>query len=512
MKNKITIFLIVLLSSFIFSCKDYLDRPPYGVLTNDNFYQNPDQLLQALTDAYNTVGYYDFEMALFGFGDIMTDDALKGGTSDGDQRAMFDLSYFIALPSNALDLSLWKQCYQAIYKCNLVIEKAVKVESLNPVLVKRIVAEAKFMRGLYYYHLASTFGGLPLVTKPLDPSEMTVVRSTADETWNQIEKDFSEAANELPLKSGYTSADNGRATSGAANAMLAKTYLIRQKYAEAEAALKKVVSSGEYSLVNDFGKIWTKEFENSSESVFEIQHLATKTGWTDTEGTVINIFCTSRNNGGWGFQCPTEDLNQEFEPGDPRRIYTFTQTGDVFGGNDRENNSLSPTGFYNRKVRLGKDEQNWNSGSDQPYNVRYLRYADVLLLYAEVLNENGKQQEALIYLNMIRDRARASNPVDPRRIFQVEQIIVDLPVIVSTDKNELRKKIWHERRVELACEYHRRVDLIRQKRYGDIMRAYAQKWDTDKGRNFNDSYHYLCPIPQEEIDRSNLSISQNAGY
>src|SRR5665648_774781 len=88
MKNKITIFLIVLLSSFIFRCKDYLDRPPYGVLTNDNFYQNPDQLLQALTDAYNTVGYYDFEMALFGFGDIMTDDALKGGTSDGDQSCL----------------------------------------------------------------------------------------------------------------------------------------------------------------------------------------------------------------------------------------------------------------------------------------------------------------------------------------------------------------------------------------------------------------------------------------
>ena len=511
MKNKLLI-LALILTTLSFSCQDYLERPPYGVLTTESFYTNPSELLQALTEGYNTVGYYEFEVGLFAFGDIMTDDALKGGSSDNDNRDMHDLAYFFALPSNRRCLLLWQDCYKAIYKCNLVIEKAPNVESQNPELVKRIVAEAQFLRGLYYFHLASTFGGLPLVTKSLLPSELSLTRSSADETWNLIEKDFLEAANNLPKKSGYAAADIGRATSGAANAMLAKTYLIRQKYSEAEAALKKVVESGEYTLVPDFGKLWTKAYENSSESVFEIQHKGTKSGWMDTEGTVINVHTMSRNNGGWGFQCPTEDLRLEFEPGDPRRIYTFTQTGDIFGGNDKINNSYSPSGYQNRKTHLGKDEQDWVSGSDQPYNIRYLRYADVLLLYAEVLNENNKPQEALIYLNMVRDRARLTNPIDPRRIFQVEQITVDLPIVTTTDKSELRQKIWKERRVELACEYHRRVDLIRQKRFGTVMRAYAQKWATEKGANFNDSYHYLCPIPQQEIDRSNLSITQNPGY
>lgn len=512
MKNKSILFLTLVLTTFSFSCQDYLERPPYGVLTTENFYTNPPELLQALTAAYNTVGFYDFEVSLLAFGDIMTDDALKGGSNDNDNRAMHDLSYFFALSSNSMCLSLWQTCYKAIYKCNLVIEKAPNVESQNPELVKRIVAEAKFLRGIYYFHLASTFGGLPLVTTSLRPSELSLSRSSADETWNLIEKDFSDAANNLPKKSGYSATDIGRATSGAANAMLAKTYLMRQKYSEAEAVLKKVVDSGEYALVPDFGKIWTKAFENSSESVFEIQHLATKSGWADTEGTVINIHTMSRNNGGWGFQVPTEDLRQEFEPGDPRRIYTFTQTGDIFGGNDIINNAQSRSGYHNRKTHLGKNEQNWHWGSDQPYNIRYLRYADVLLLYAEVLNENNKPQEALIYLNMVRDRARATNPLDPRRIFQIEQITVDLPVVTTSDKNELRQKIWKERRVELACEYHRRVDLIRQKRYGIVMREFANKWNTDKGRFFKDEIHYLCPIPQQEIDRSNLSIIQNPGY
>ena len=220
----------------------------------------------------------------------------------------------------------------------------------------------------------------------------------------------------------------------------------------------------------------------------------------------------SRKNGGWGFDCPTEDLRREFEQGDPRIIYTLTVTGDVFGGDQTINNIDAPYGYHNRKVHLGKNEQNWHWGSDQPYNIRFLRYADVILLYAEVLNENNKPNEALTYLNMIRDRARSTNPRDPRRIHQIMDIVVDLPIVTTTDKVELRNKIWHERRVELAMEYHRRIDLIRQKRYGTVMRQYASIWDNTKGAYFKDEIHDLCPIPQDEIDRSHGSITQNPGY
>ena len=408
--------------------------------------------------------------------------------------------------------SFWNTIYSGIYQCNIVIQKAPAIESQDATLVPRIVGEAKFLRGMYYFHLASVFGGVPLVLTPLAPGELTLERSTSDATWDQIEKDFTEAAAALPVKSAYPAADLGRATSGAAYAMLAKAYLMRQKYALAETALATVVSSNGYTLVNDFGKIFTKPYENGTESVFEIQHQNTNSGWIDqTEGTWIPLYCGSRLNGGFGFDCPTVDLKNEFEPGDPRLIYTLTFSGDVFYGGEIIDNSQSPTLYHSRKVALGTNELS-NPTYDQGYNIRFLRYADVLLLYAEVLNENGKPTDALTYLNMVRARARTTNPVDPRRVSQVVHITVNLPNVTTTAQGDLRSKIWHERRVELGMEYVRRFDLVRQKRYGPVMRAYATTYNNDKGSAFNDAYHNLWPIPLNDINTSNQKITQNPGY
>lgn len=508
-KNIFSIVSILILTMMV-SCEDYLSRPPYGVLTEDIFYNTPEQLLQGLTAAYDYLGRPDFEEPLFVLGNIMTDDSEKGGGNINDAPSMYELSRFRAVASNTVCLQLWRVCYAGIYNCNIVIEKSGGVEDINPELVARIRAEAKYLRGLYYFHLASTFGGVPLVITPLSPSELQVERASFDATWDQIEKDFSEAAQVLPLKSKYSGTDLGRATSGAANTMLAKAYLMRQKYSQAESALTNVVSSNQYSLVDDYGKIFTKPYANGIESVFEIQHKNTQSS-DGSEGSGLNRYCWSRKNGGWGYDEPTEDLKNEFGTSDPRLIYTLTFTGDIFRGNDVIDNSESLAGYHNRKIYLAPDERD-NPINDQSYNIRYLRYADVLLLYAEVLNENGKPSNALTYLEMVRDRARATNPVDPRRVSQVVNITVDLPLITTTAKDDLRLKIWHERRVELAMEYHRRFDLIRQKRFGNVMRAYASNYQNDKGSLFNDNYHNLCPIPIEEIDRSEGIITQNPGY
>jgi len=510
MKKNIFSIVSILILTMMVSCEDYLDKPPYGVLTDDIFYNTPEQLLQGLTVAYNYLGESGFETPLFTFGNIMTDDSEKGGGDINDQPAMYELSRFRAVASNGICLQLWTVCYEGIYNCNIVIEKSSVVEDINPELVGRIKAEAKFLRGLYYFHLASTFGGVPLVLTPLSPSELQAERASLDATWDQIEKDFSEAAQVLPLKSEYSEADLGRATSGAAYTMLTKACLMRQKYSQAETSLANVVSSNQYSLVDDFGKIFTKPYENGIESVFEIQHNNTASSG-GSEGSGLNRFCWSRKNGGWGFDCPTEDLKNELGTGDPRLIYTLTFTGDIFSGNDVIDNSESLTGYHNRKIYLAPEERD-NPKNDQGYNIRYLRYADVLLLYAEVLNENGKSQEALTYLNMVRERARNTNPMDPKRTHQEIVISIDLPQVTVNNKDELRAIIWRERRVELAMEYHRRFDLIRQQRFGQVMRAFAANNQTDKGSLFNDSYHNLCPIPVEEIDRSNGIITQNLGY
>ena len=150
-----------------------------------------------------------------------------------------------------------------------------------------------------------------------------------------------------------------------------------------------------------------------------------------------------------------------------------------------------------------------------PYNIRIIRYSDLLLLYAEALNENGKSSEALTYLNMVRRRARNTNPLDPRKDKQTYVPAVTastLPDITTTNQDELRQIIWHERRVELAMEGWRRDDLMRQKRFGKVMRDYAKKYGVEKGAKFNDSRDYLLPIPQGEIDKSNGILKQNPGY
>lgn len=149
------------------------------------------------------------------------------------------------------------------------------------------------------------------------------------------------------------------------------------------------------------------------------------------------------------------------------------------------------------------------------YNIRMLRYSDVLLLYAEALNENNKPEQALIYLNQVRQRARQTNPKDPRRSAQayVPEVTENtLKDVTETNKDRLRTAIWHERRCELAMEGWRRDDLMRQKRFGEVMRGYAQKYNVSKGRNFDDARDYLLPIPQSERDKSNNILTQNPGY
>lgn len=145
-----------------------------------------------------------------------------------------------------------------------------------------------------------------------------------------------------------------------------------------------------------------------------------------------------------------------------------------------------------------------------------MRYADVLLMYAEALNENGKSVNAIPYLNAVRRRARGSNPLDPKREKQnfipATDPAASIPDILITDKEALRQAIWTERRLELAMEGHRRYDLVRQKRFAAIMKTYSSKYNVDKGKLFSEGRDYLLPIPSNEITLSQGTITQNPNY
>jgi hypothetical protein len=362
-------------------------------------------------------------------------------------------------------------------------------------------------------------------------------KSSTATIWNQIEQDLVFAKNHLPLKSEYPKADLGRITKGAAQTMLANAYLFQKKWALAQQEAKEVILSGEYQLEPEFHDIFQiKKTDFGKESVLEVPHTTTNTGWGDeSEGTVIPVYCRSRNSGGWGFNCPTFDLLAEFEPGDPRLGHTFLFDGDIYE-NEVQFNQYSPSHLCSRKVFLTPSERVGFDSSDAPFNLKIIRFAEVLLIHAEAACENGDLQEARNSLNLIRKRARQSNPVDPKASFrnynkvqisknqykQYDFINYDfteaasnkanlLPDVITNDQERLREAIRHERRVELAMENKRFYDIIRWGNAEEHFHRFAIKWKTGKGAQFRKNINEVFPIPQDELDL-NPRMTQNTGY
>lgn len=517
MKKIIYIAGLLFAGMTLYSCS--LDIPSYGKTTTNNYYKTESDIEQALTGAYLQLRTTWNEYALnhYFIGDCTTDDALKGGGNDADRAEVQELSNFMVTTTNSEVARRWEILYRLIERCNDVIYYAPNAIG-NQKQLSRYINEAKALRAFGYYCLVTTFGDVPLVISPETPDKILTMGRTAKETvYSQIEKDLTDAET-LPSKNDYSSDDAYRVTRGFAKAMLAKLYMFQGDYTKAENVLRQIVEvDKDYALLDDYGKNWRPEYENSSESVFEIANkMYDKTIATGTN--VPHFFTTRRGTGysGYGFHVPTKDLYDAFEKDDPRITYVFTQTGDEYvGDTEPQDNTESPSGFHDYKMTVpAKDKEGYDVWMIS-YNIRIIRYSDILLMYAEALNENGKSAEALIYLNMVRRRARNTNPKDPRRSRQTYVPVVTertLPDITTVNKDDLRKSIWHERRCELAMEGWRRDDLMRQKRFGEVMRAYASKYNTTKGANFDDGRDYLLPIPLGEIDKSHGLLKQNPGY
>lgn len=506
----------MLVSWSLTSCN--LDEPTYAKTTSKNFYKTQSQVEEALTGAYLQLRttWNEYALNFYFVGDCSTDDALKG-SSDGDRAEVMELQNFTVYTTNGEVGRRWEILYRLINRCNEVIAYAPTATG-DKTLLKRYENEAKALRAFGYYSLVTTFGGVPLLTQPMTPTEiLKVPRASKEDIYAQIIQDLTDAS-ELPAKKEYSEAEQYHATRGFAKTMLAKTYMFLGDYVNAEKVLHDIVEvDGDYALLPDYGMNWRKEYENSSESVFELPNkIQDKSIAT---GTNVPHYFTSRDvtgYQGYGFHVPTTDLFNAFDKDDPRQTYVFTRTGDRYIGDAQpQDNHQSATGFHDYKMTVPTADKQGYDVWMISYNIRMIRYADVLLLYAEALNENGKPQEALHYLNMIRQRARNTSPMDPRKDMQAyvpPTTSASLPDITTTNKDELRRAIWHERRVELAMEGWRRDDLMRQHRFGEVMRAYAAKYNVQKGRAFDDNRDYLLPISQGEIDKSNNVLTQNPGY
>ncbi len=494
MKKIISLFFVTVALS---ACqKDFLEKKPIVGVTEENFYRTEADAIAAVNAAYATL---QFQLSPAGhfrwfWGDIMSDDAVKGGSGDNDVNALLQLETFKGPTNTDLLESEWGASYEGIHRANVVLEKVPGI-SMDETLKARILGEAKFIRAWNYYNLVIMFGGVPLADHVLAPSEYNMPRATAEEVWNLIEEDLTEAARDLWKRSQYPESDLGRITLGAAQALLVKTYLWREKWAEAKATAEAIINSNEYKLVANYADIFPLYGENNEESIFEIQYMNASGGnWgknNANEGSFTNVFTRARGQfAGFGFNIPTQDFVDEFfKEGfeDPRLRSTVFRLGDAMG--DRGIFTIAATGdmpflYYPKKYFSNKSEDAPfgdpapNGGS----NDRVIRYADVLLMHAEAAYRTGDEAAAKASLNKVRAR-------------------VNIPAIAATG-SALFDAIMRERRLELGLEAHRFFDLVRTKRAPQVLGALG----------FVAGTHELFPIPQSQILATNGALIQNPGY
>lgn len=493
MKTKISISIILMAFLFItVGCEDFLQKDPQGELTQEAFPVTSSDALLATNAVYSTIRSWSYNSGGFPIMDIMSDDAHKGSNPNDQLPTVGPYEKFnYTTTQDGLD-RWWSSLYEGIKRANVVKEKVPLID-MNTDLRNRYVAEAGFLRGLYYFDLVRAFGGVPKVTLTIPPPK--VLRSTAAEIYDLIIADLEYAITNLPDKSAYGPADAGRATKGAARSLLAKVYLFRDDFVNAEKYALEVIISDEYDLEPVFADANGKLGEHGVESVFEV-------GAMEVDGAGGNQYANTQGvrgspNKGWGFNRPSLDLRGSFETGDPRLEATIIDLGETLDGvlilgdgttpdeTLDEGDNVIEVECYNQKI--------WYPGNTTTtqwgHNRRLIRYADVLLMAAEALNENDNPDDALLYLNEVRRRARQGN----------NSI---LPDITETGKGALRDIIIEERRHELALEGHRFWDLVRTDKAASVLGPLG----------FVTGKHELFPIPQNEIDISQGSLEQNPNW
>lgn len=492
MKSIQKIFITLLTFSLI-SCSDFLDIKPQSELTQEAFPTTAADALLATNAVYTTLRGWHYHSGGYPILDIMSDDTHKGSNPNDQLNTLGPYDNFTFTPTqDGLD-RWWATLYEGIKRANVVIEKVPLIE-MDTNKRGRYVAEARFLRGLYYFDLVRAWGGVPLVLTTTPP--LKVPRATADEVYEQIEKDFLFAASRLPYKSEYASQDLGRASKSAAKAFLAKMYLFRKDYVKAEQYALEVINGVDFfDLETNFAHANSREGEHGVESIFEI-------GAFETASVLGNQYANTQGvrgtpNRGWGFNRPSENLRFAFDPADPRMDLTIIDLGEILDGILIQGDGTTPDFIYdddnNIIERECYNQKVWIPGLSTDtqfgHNRRLMRFADVLLMAAEALNENNKPGDAHIHLNRVRARARHGNP----------EILPDITV---TDKDALRNIILNERRFELALEGHRFWDLVRTGKAPEVLGPLG----------FEAGKHELLPIPQNEIDISQGTLNQNLNW
>jgi len=497
MKKLIIIAAVCILSA---CSNDFLEVYPETSLNVANFYQNQDHFITSTNACYIGLRNYN-KTSAWAVAEIPSDNSsyMLNSVSNAYLRgpSAYDMFLEYVAPDWGYGAMFWKNAYKGIYDCNVLLREIERDITWDDEAIKdRCKGEAYFLRGLYYFDLVRSYGGVPIVTKVITASEaVDTKRATVEQVYEVIINDLKEAI--IHFSKAKDVEENGRASLGAAKALLGKVYLTLHDYPAAEKELHDVIISQKYSLLDDYAALFDPANKDFTETIFAVQYSE---GSVALANNFIFWFAPSTSKGevtlrpainislaNHGANQPTQDLIDAFEPGDLRKDVSIKWwTGPDW---DLVVRDIPYCGKYKPPVSAPDDRC-----SD---NMPILRYSDVLLMYAEALNNQGKTGQAIPYVEQVRNRAGLMNSLAGNNQSQLDDIIA------------------HERQVEFCFENHRWNDLKRTGKILEVMTAHVAREKSLKpwlaALDYTvDPKKFLLPIPTQEIVANHLE--QNPGY
>lgn len=528
MKRIKSIYLLLLIVAGFASCsKDFITLEPKVNQLEDNFYKTENDAFLALTAVYDALSVQNWQFVPV-MSDIKSDDAFAGGDQSGTDMIQYqEQERFIIDKENAAVSALWNRCYSGIYRANLVLEKADKIAWTSEANKTRIISEAKFLRGYFYWDLARHYGWVPILThtEPNPDVLAKLPQNTPAEVYKQVAADLLEARAGVPAT--VPASEAGRVTKYAVDALIARIYLFYQGFTKpvlgvteewsdgtttidkafAKTALEEVINSGAYRLLPNYADVFSWSNENNDEDIFSFQYdgqsASSDWGGWGVNGNFTSIFVGPRDPSGdativagWSFSPMSFSLVQEYEANDPRKAVTIY---DATTKLTKYTRGFQNTGYFNYKFLALKAYQVSKGEPSHNYSINYpdIRFADVLLMAAE-LNLQDNPTTAANYFNMVRTRSLGTGAAK-------SSITLD--------------DIYHERRVELGGEGHRYWDLLRRGLDYTAQKINASFTNIPAGnpminaadfapRNFDATTYGMFPIPAGEIRLTNNNLKQ----
>lgn len=500
--NKFIGIYLALLGCFTAACnKSFLDLNDPTKKNADQFYQDQSQVEQAVNGVYGQL--QEITNSQYIFSEMPSDNTtIQLDPSDRGQVDRVEAYEFWNVTATNVNIATYyDQAYNTLYNINLVLAK-IEDTAIDEVRKRQYRGELKFLRAYHYFNLVQYFGDVVLVTEPLENSYDAFQTSRSPQTvvYNQVVADLEEAVTMLPEKKQYSTENLGRASKGAALSLLGKVFLTLKDYTKAQAVLEQVLTQG-YSLLASYEEVFDPANKNSMESIFEVQYQGGNNlgEWSNfiymfaprgSEGAITG-FPTSRPQ---GWNIPTKSLINDYEEGDKRKAVSLKE------GYTNATGEFVAIPFINKynhaHTIVGRTDDNWP----------ILRYADVMLMLAEVINEQNGPNDAYPYINSVRRRA-------------------GLPELTGLDQIAFRSALRHERRIELAFENDRWFDLKRSLSTNELVTLLNEHGKQERadptvdrgGVPFSASdysfegYEVLFPIPDRQLFLS-PNLSQNTGY